>query len=107
MDLQTPVVYTTWNLASSNSSRLANIWPFTPGLKLRISRKEVRKFPVGMSAEEALRDRMDRMEVVRRGVFEVRVCGEEGWSERARRGVSEVGGFVVVVSGEGVIVGEE
>ena len=119
--LKAPVVYTTWNLSSgpnhgaqtdgdgfSLRSHLPAPWPSLATLRLVVSRRAVRKFPVGMTGEEAARQKQSREAAVRRGVFDVSVnkWGSGDWTDRVVEGLRRRGdgGFEVRVGAEGVVV---
>ncbi|GAB7351523.1 hypothetical protein MBLNU459_g2164t1 [Dothideomycetes sp. NU459] len=125
--LQAPVLYTTWTLGGGQQQQqqrgrqgAARLWPHVPVLRLGVARRDVRRFPVGMSAGKALADRAARTAALRRGWFEVGVRGlggggggggggGEGWSERVVLGMrsGEGRGFCLRVVEGGVFVGDE
>lgn len=117
--LKCPFVYTVWDLSSSVGRgdlesemcirpHLPQPWQGVPTLRLVVSRKAVRKFPVGMTAREAVGQREARESAVRGGVFEVHVnrWGEGDWTQRVVEGLRRQGGggFEVVVAALGVVV---
>lgn len=114
--LRAPVIYSTWNLSTPAQGQRQEMairpsllppWQGLPCLRLVVARRGIRKFPIGMTGEEAAQLKGRREEAVRRGGFDVRVnwWGSEGWSERVREGVRRGGdGFEIFVSGRGVVI---
>ncbi|KAI6821260.1 hypothetical protein KC332_g9339 [Hortaea werneckii] len=113
-----PAVFTSWHLGptpqiqsqgpESRSMRFALPAPLSqlPLLRLIVQRKPVRKFPVGMSVQEALREAEARQRAVEEGRFECLV-NEWGMDERTveRLSRSEGGmGFGFRIRADGVEV---
>ncbi|KAL8933008.1 MAG: hypothetical protein Q9216_006565 [Gyalolechia sp. 2 TL-2023] len=70
-------------------SHLPNAWKSFVTLRLLIQRDSVRKFPLGVSAEEAAREADQRREVVERCLFSARLDWSESddWREETRNAV--------------------
>lgn len=113
-----PAIFTTWHLGPTSqnqgpephrSLRPALPLPTSqlPLLRLIVQRKPVRKFPVGMSIQEALREAEDRQRAVEEGRFECFV-NEWGVEERTLQRLSQSGtgttGFGFRIGADGVDV---
>lgn len=108
-----PVIITSWYLSplppsnqhSQNSrSFRAQLPALQPDLRLVVHRLPIRKFPRGISVEQALREASDRQKAVEEGKFECFV-NEWGLDERTLRGIG--GGFGFRIRSEGIVVGED
>ncbi|KAI7306936.1 hypothetical protein KC315_g14001 [Hortaea werneckii] len=113
-----PAIFTTWHLGPTSqnqgpephrSLRPALPVPTSqlPLLRLIVRRKPVRKFPVGMKIQEALREAEDRQRAVEEGRFECFV-NEWGVDERTLQRLSQSGtgtaGFGFRIGADGVDV---
>ncbi|KAI7226272.1 hypothetical protein KC330_g8876 [Hortaea werneckii] len=110
-----PTFFTTWHLGPTpptptQGPGTRSLRPTLPVptsqlpllLQLIVQRKPVRKFPVGMSVEEALREAGDRQRAVEEGRFECFV-NEWGLDERTLQRLSRSGtGFGFRIGGDGV-----
>ncbi|KAI7201182.1 hypothetical protein KC316_g1308 [Hortaea werneckii] len=111
-----PAIFTTWHLGPTSQTPnqgpgtrslrpvlpLALTSQFSLLLRLIVQRKPVRKFPVGMSIEEAVREAEDRQRAVEEGRFECFV-NEWGLDERTLQRLSRSGtGFWFRIGGDGV-----
>lgn len=88
-------------------SHLPNAWRSFVTLRLLIQRDSVRKFPLGVSAEEAAREAGQRREVVERCSFSARLDWSESddWKEETRNAVKALangGEFSFKVTATGV-----
>lgn len=70
-------------------SHLPNAWKNFVTLRLLVQRDSVRKFPLGVSVEEAAREAHQRREVVERCIFSAQLDWSEsdGWREETRNAV--------------------
>lgn len=101
-----PVVATSWSLSGSraksavsslgSSNSPTSTRPLLPGVwnqyvtaRLLVSRENVRKFPAGLTAEQAERDRIQRQEVLQRSRFRAEVDWwvAESWPEARKQGL--------------------
>lgn len=112
-----PVILTSWHLGPvptpqpGRGSSVRSLRPSVPAplsqlptLRLVVQRMPVRKFPAGISVEEAKRESVDRQRAIEEGEFE---CVVNEWSvdERTLQKLQQVGaGFRFRVKDEGVIV---
>ena len=80
-------------------------------LSLIVARRAVRKFAPGVSAEEALRDRSERLKAVQMSVYDVGVNerDSEEWSQQVRDRLRQLGGggFELRIIDKGVELVEE
>ncbi|KAK4504209.1 hypothetical protein PRZ48_005125 [Zasmidium cellare] len=114
--LNAPVVFSSWNMNSVKKnpslgpdvrayrSSLPPPWSTLPTLRLVVRRIPVRKLPVEIGVEEALREGEMRQRVVEQGRFEVLV-NEWGLEERAAQRLG--GGFDFRIREDGVQFEEE
>ncbi|KAL8825158.1 MAG: hypothetical protein Q9170_007907 [Blastenia crenularia] len=94
-------------MVPSLRSHLPNIWRGMVTVRLIVQRDEVRKFPLGVSAEEAAREAQQRREVVEKCGFSAMLdWGEsEGWRGEVRnmvKGLKDGGEFAFMVTERGV-----
>lgn len=112
----TAVIFTSWHLGavkdmtanmgrdaqSSFRSSIPSPWPQLPTLRLVVRRAPVRKLPVEISVQDALRESETRQEVVQKGKVECFV-NEFGMEESVMQKLRAVGaGFDLYVTGDGV-----
>lgn len=117
----TPIVFTTWYLgppikktpnfgaadATSFRPSLPPPWQALATLRLVVRKAEVRKLPVEISVEEAVRESEIRQKVVEQGRFECFI-NEWGLEERVLRNLQDGRmTFEFFITGEGVKVSEE
>ncbi|KAL1310654.1 hypothetical protein AAFC00_000922 [Neodothiora populina] len=108
--LHAPVIYTTWNLSRTSSSRLSSSSSHTssllatgsitaqqPFIFLSIHRRPVRKFPLGLSIEEAFGQQLGRGRDWRGAEGEAEGRKGDGDVDRRERAVAR-GGFDVSIS---------
>ena len=106
-----PAIITAWhlnNLPPSNASRgyRPQLPALQPTLRLVMRRLPVRKFPPGISLEQALREAGDRQKAVEEAKFECFV-NEWGMDERVLQALQRVGGgFDFTVEEDGVSMEE-
>ena len=113
-----PAVVTTWYLGPSQSQNqhrsfstprsfrpnLPAPWSTLPTLRLVVQRVPVRKFPQGITLDNAMREADDRWKVVSEGKFE---CFVNEWGLDARMSQRlEGGGFVFRINADGIVLGE-
>jgi hypothetical protein len=108
-----PTIFTTWYLGPQQKARdgmvtrafRPQIRPLQASLRLVVHRVPVRKFPAGLSLDEALREAADRQKAVGEGRFE---CFVNEWSsdERSLREPGS-GGFDFRIVGDGLVVQED
>lgn len=117
-DLSCPIIYTSTNYfhkpdvatptIRSLSSSLPHSWATFPTLRLLIQKREVRGFPVAISAEESVREANDRNQVVAQGWFDLTVNedGSEDWSGEVVEEMHRTGRgkMAVRITNEGVEV---
>ncbi|KAF2169935.1 hypothetical protein M409DRAFT_19552 [Zasmidium cellare ATCC 36951] len=117
--LNTPILFTCWDMSSAKKgssfgqdirsyrSSLPPPWQTLPTLRLVVRRIPVRKLPVEIGVEEALREGEMRQKVVELGRFECFV-NEWGLDERSmQRFQANGGGFEFRIRGDGVHFDEE
>lgn len=115
----TPVIFTCWNMSSPKKSPsfgmgtrayrspLPPPWQTLPTLRLLVQRIQVRKLPVEIGVEEALRESEMRQKVVEQGSFECYV-NEWGLDERTMQEFQSNGaGFEYRVLEDGAHFGSE
>lgn len=107
--LDCPGIVSRWHLgpgpAHSQNASTRSFRPalpgFSPTLRLVVQRVPVRKFPPGISVEDARREAEDRQRAVDEGKFECFVNESGGSSERVRMRLEEAGfGFRIRGGGE-------
>lgn len=108
--LKCPAIVTTWQLqpvyADSKTTRSyrQQLPDFRPTLRLVVRRLAVRKFPPGITVEQALRESADRQRAVDQGKFECSV-NQYGMDERSVKAFAgDRGGFGFRIDEGGVIV---
>lgn len=125
-----PVVVTSWSLSAAkqsessisipgvNSNMPKSLRPLLPGIwnqfvtaRMNVYREPVKKFPPGMTLEQAERERKQRQEVIERNLFRAEVdwWSSEMWSdglkEKLRRD-AKLRGFGFVIKEAGFTVDE-
>ncbi|KAK5120674.1 hypothetical protein LTR85_006032 [Meristemomyces frigidus] len=111
-----PIILTSWHLGPapasfhSNSAEARSLRPSLPAplsqlpmLRLIVQRVPVRKFPAGVSVEEARREAAHRQTAVEEGKFEA-IVNEWGVDERTLQKVQSVGaGFGFKITKDGLV----
>lgn len=91
-------------------SHLPNVWRNFVTVRLIVQRNTVRKFPLGVSVEEAVAEAGQRREAVDNSVFSARLNWSESdnWREETRaalRAIEGVGEISFRITASGVVVG--